>query len=151
MGIPHMGEDAGALLLLYVRLWTTLPGPWAFFEPVPMRLPSECSGFSNIFGFGQAMPTRSRWAVPLIISSMSLQPEQGRGRMKRTRYCKDLPIGAGKKAKHTMVDKVVNTTLPPSCSLNPAASSTLMRPAESAASHSRCELADLRQSGQISS
>lgn len=63
----------------------------------------------------------------------------------------DLPIGAGKKAKHTMVDKVVNTVLPPSCSLNPAASSTLMRPAESAASQSRCVIADLRQEGHIRS
>ena len=65
--------------------------------------------------------------------------------------CKVLPIGAGKKAKHTMVDKVVNTTLPPRCSLNPAASSTLIRPAESAASQSRCAIADLRHVGQVRS
>ena len=50
-----------------------------------------------------------------------------------------------------MVDKVVNTTLPPSCSLNPAASSTLMRPAESAASQLRCVIADLRHAGQVRS
>jgi hypothetical protein len=63
----------------------------------------------------------------------------------------DILIGAGKKEKHTMVDKVVNTISPSSCSLKPAASSTLMRPAGSAASQSRCIVADLWKLGQFKS
>jgi hypothetical protein len=62
-----------------------------------------------------------------------------------------IPIGAGKKEKHTTVDKVVNTISPSSCSLKPAASSTLMRPAGSAASQSRCIVADLWKLGQFKS
>jgi hypothetical protein len=50
----------------------------------------------------------------------------------------DIPIGAGKKAKHTLVDKAVKMGLPSICSRNPADTSTLMRPAASAASQSRC-------------
>ena len=51
---------------------------------------------------------------------------------------KNVPIGAGKKAKHTLVDKAVKMGLPSICSRKPEDTSTLMRPVASAASQSRC-------------
>jgi hypothetical protein len=130
-----------------------------------------CNGLSNIFWLGQAMPARSRCTGNISISTClkhlvrqddwdlgalrekedgftaDVRHNSNAGGIKR----EDLPIGAGKKEKHTMVDKVVNTISPSSCSLKPAASSTLMRPVGSAASQSRCIVADLWKLGQFRS
>jgi hypothetical protein len=65
--------------------------------------------------------------------SVDLNPMNGRETKRR-----DIPIGAGKKAKHTLVDKAVKMGLPSICSRNPADTSTLMRPVASAAFQSRC-------------